>query len=661
MPTPDHSAEAGGGRGHGALQVAHVGPDPAGRGGMEAVITSLVERGPAARGRAEVIVTYREGTAASRLLVFMQGLARLAAWCRAPGPRLVHVHATVRGSLVRKAVCVVVARGLGRPVLLHVHAGASEVSEANPPQSLRTRLLAVALRRASATVAVADATARALERSFGLRDVGVISNPAPSPAPVSELPREAGAPVRALYLGGFLNPVKGGEVLLEAVSELPDGSMELVMAGPGAPPPGVTSTLEGNASWRGWLDGVEKQEALAEADILVLPSLSEGLPVALLDGLANGLAVIATRVGGIPEVCEDERDALLVSPGDPRALAQALARLAADGELRRRLGEAGRARAQTMTTEGALEALEERYRSLAGSDAGLPAAGQVPRRLRNRSRDVVFLSYHSTAQDGPLFLSLSPETFERQLALLRRRGYRSGGHEDLRRLLAGEALNAPTVFLTFDDGYRDTYEVARPLLEAHGFRAIVFLLPTVLADGAPLAWPEVEGAARRWPEVMRAMTWEMVEEMSAAGHEFGAHTLTHPRLIDVGDEQLARELEHSRALIIERLGACDSVAYPFGQWDDRVASAAARAGFEFGFSLPIGSQRSATRLTIPRVNVDHRDGPVRFSLKLSGPGRRLLFSPVKPAVRAALRRDKQPGTRYATPSSPPPAQGDEAG
>jgi peptidoglycan/xylan/chitin deacetylase (PgdA/CDA1 family) len=311
------------------------------------------------------------------------------------------------------------------------------------------------------------------------------------------------------------------------------------------------------------------------------------------------------------------------------------------------LGEAARESARRLTEEAVVDALDERYRRLLSSSMP-PASGAGRRVLGNRSREAVFLSYHSIASDGPLFLSVSPDKFERQLALLRRRGYRSGGHAELRSLLRGEALRDRTVFLTFDDGYRDTYEVARPLLERYGFRAIVFVLPPLLADGAPLVWPGVESAAARWPEVMRSMTWDMAEEMAASGHEFGAHTLTHPRLTDVDDERLAAELAESRAGVSERLGACDSVAYPFGDCDGRVAAAAAAAGFEFGFALPFGAQRDTSQLMIPRINVDHRDTPARFSSKLSPAGRRLLLSPLKPALRRALRRDHEPGTRYAS-------------
>lgn len=626
------------------LRVVHVGPDPAGRGGIAAVTSALLDSELAARHRLDLIVTHRVGGLFSRAWIFLRAVVRLAAWCRGSGPRVVHLHGTVRGSLVRKAVCIVLVRALGRPVLLQVHAGGPEVAAEAGRTGARNRLLATALGRASAVVAVSSVTARALESTFGLRDVGVVPNPAP--APVRQVTRRPGDPVKALYLGGFANPVKGGAVLVSAVAHLPPQLFELVMAGPGDPPPDITSG-QGIARWCGWLEGADRDQELAKADILVLPSLSEGLPVALLEGLANGLAIVATRTGGIPEAVEDGREALLVDPGDPRALADALTRLAGDGDLRQRLGDAARVKAGTLSSAAVVDNLDERYRRLAARGAEVSHSARS-RRLENRSPDVAFLSYHSIAGDGPAFLSLPPQIFECQLARLRARGYRSGGHAELRRLARGETLPGRTVFLTFDDGFRDTYEVARPLLEAYGFRAIVFLLPALAPEGGPLAWPEVESATRRWPGVMRAMTWEMAEEMAATGHEFGAHTVTHPRLPELDDERLDRELVDSRALVIERLGSCGSVAYPFGQCDDRVASAAARAGFEFGFTLPFGAQRNVTPLTIPRVNIDHRDVGASFSLKLSGAGRRLLLSPVKPALRAALGRERRPGVRYAS-------------
>lgn len=259
-------------------------------------------------------------------------------------------------------------------------------------------------------------------------------------------------------------------------------------------------------------------------------------------------------------------------------------------------------------------------------------------RLRNRSRDAVFLCYHSISEGGPPFLSIAPDAFERQLATLRRLGFRSGTLDDLEQIAAGRRPKGRTAFLTFDDGYRDNYVTARPLLETYGFRALVFVLPPLLDGGEALAWPRVAGQLHDHPEIMRSMTWAMVEEMAGAGHRFGSHTLSHPRLPDVGDEALRAELSDSRTAIERRLGSCTTVAYPFGVWSPRVAAAAAAAGYSHGFTLPYGAQATADRLTIPRISVDHRDDERRFRLKLTGAYRAFLLSQLKPAARRVLGR-----------------------
>ncbi len=258
--------------------------------------------------------------------------------------------------------------------------------------------------------------------------------------------------------------------------------------------------------------------------------------------------------------------------------------------------------------------------------------------LGNRSRGAAFLCYHSIAERGAPYLALPPEIFERQLAQLKRRGYRSGGVEDLKLLARGERPSRPTVFLTFDDGFRDNAEVALPLALAYGFRPIVFVLPRHLEEGSGFEWPEVAETRAAEPELMRSLTWAQVDEMIGQGAEFGSHTLSHRHLPELDDEQLAYELAESRALIERRLGACETVAYPFGEWDERVAAAARAAGYEFAFSLPQGPQREVGPHCIPRVNVDRRDDGARFRFKLSAPGRRFLLSESAERVRGLRRR-----------------------
>jgi peptidoglycan/xylan/chitin deacetylase (PgdA/CDA1 family) len=253
--------------------------------------------------------------------------------------------------------------------------------------------------------------------------------------------------------------------------------------------------------------------------------------------------------------------------------------------------------------------------------------------LRNRSRAATFLCYHSVAAAGPRYLTISADLFERQLALLRRRGVRGGDLTALAEATSGRGAR-PTAFLTFDDGFRDNHETVLPLLREYGFPAFVFVLPPLLEAGGAFEWPEMSADRGRRPKTLRSVDWSMLGEMKEGGFEVGSHTLSHPHLPRLAGEELREELWESRQAIKERLGGCDTLAYPFGEWSEPVAAAAADCGYRYAFTLPTTSgQRRATPLSIPRVNVDYRDDERRFAAKLSPWGRRLLLSSAVGALR----------------------------
>jgi peptidoglycan/xylan/chitin deacetylase (PgdA/CDA1 family) len=264
--------------------------------------------------------------------------------------------------------------------------------------------------------------------------------------------------------------------------------------------------------------------------------------------------------------------------------------------------------------------------------------GELDRSFGNRTSRAAFLTYHAVSDTGPAFLHVPPDTFERQLALLRRKGWAPGTTAGLDALDSGARPAAPLAFLTFDDGYVDNHRDALPLLREYGFRAIVFVIPPMVDTGAPLIWPEVAEDQRAHPDVMRSMTWDQVGEMVEAGTEIGAHTMTHPKLSTLHGEELRQQLVDSRRAIIDRLGRCDLFAYPFGDLAPETVRAVADAGYRYAFAQPTGGQASHTRFTIPRIPVDERDDERRFGLKLRAPVRAGLLSPLKPAAAGAVKR-----------------------
>jgi len=348
------------------LAVAMLGPDVTEPGGMPQVQRDLLASPLHLWHDMTQIPTHRWGSAALRLRVFALAVVRLVVFCLRPGPRVVHIHVTVRGSLARKALLVLVARLLRRPVLLHVHAGGPEVLEAaeSLPAPAR-RLLGAAFRRAGRVVSVSTAGAAAFDRVFGTRGSAALPNPAPAPDPPASGDAEAeraGGPV--VYLGGFADPVKGGAVLVEALPALralaPDA--EVLLAGPGEPP---ARAVGDGVRWGGFLGPAAKADALARAAAFVLPSTSGGLPMALLEAMASGAPVVATRVGGVPDVLADGREGVLVEPGDPDALARAVAALLSDRDRARRLADAARARCAELSPERIAARVDALYQELA--------------------------------------------------------------------------------------------------------------------------------------------------------------------------------------------------------------------------------------------------------------------------------------------------------
>lgn len=350
------------------LRVAHVGPDPAGRGGMAAVLRTLFASSLASRYQLEMISTYRSARPATRLVVFALALASLVRWCAGRGPRLVHVHTTVRGSLYRKSACVFASKALRRKVILHVHSGVGDIESFHARLGpVRRALIGRAFVAADRVLSVSAAGAREVERRFGRRGIEVVPNAAPLvESPPEDQRAKAPSAVTIAYLGGFLNPVKGGVVLVEALPSILAGLPEaqITLAGPGEPPVGAPGLEDARVRWAGWLEPAETGRLLERADLFVLPSISEGLPVALLEAMAHGLAVVATRAGGIPEVLTHDENGVLVRPGDAGALSEAVIALARDRGTRERLGGAARARAVRLNEDEVSGRLDRIYREL---------------------------------------------------------------------------------------------------------------------------------------------------------------------------------------------------------------------------------------------------------------------------------------------------------
>jgi len=276
----------------------------------------------------------------------LDGVLRLARLLRREHADVLHTHTLAAANALAR-----IAGRLARvAVVSHLHI-------ANHFRPATRALLAsfdnATARLAAALVAVSEDTRRAYEEQGYPHRIRVVYNGvAPTSADANGVREELSIPADAPLIAevGRLCDVKGQRELIEAVARVPGARVVLVgvdLEEGGA----FEQTLRDRAEELGTSDRVvfagyrdDAARVVAAADVFALPSWTEGLPLVVLEAMALGRPVVATPVGGTPELVVDEETGLLVPPRDVAALAAALTRVLGDAALGRRLGEAGRRR-----------------------------------------------------------------------------------------------------------------------------------------------------------------------------------------------------------------------------------------------------------------------------------------------------------------------------
>lgn len=187
---------------------------------------------------------------------------------------------------------------------------------------------------------------------------------------------------------------------------------------------------------------------------------------------------------------------------------------------------------------------------------------------------VPILMYHDVLSEPEVFFDLTPEQFEAHLQTLKENGFTAISLDQLtQHLRTGQPLPEKPVILSFDDGYVGHYEHVYPLLQKYQMPAVFFVFPGKV-DG------EIVGRS--------TLTWDQVKEMAADPLiTIGSHSVTHPPdLREFNDADLAYEMTESKRRLEEVLGEpVHYFSYPAGHYDERVAQAAAEAGYLAAFTM----------------------------------------------------------------------------
>jgi glycosyltransferase involved in cell wall biosynthesis len=351
----------------GRVRVMQFGPSLNVRGGISSV-EQLICDYLAPYVSMRHIPTMEDGSAIAKASVYARAVQVLRRALESLDPSIIHIHFASRGSTLRKVILAEMVARAGRPMVLHAHGSEFDLFHRRLPAAVR-RNVNRTLQRANVFITLSSQWREFYIDECEISPSQIVVLPNPVRVPV-EVPERAGRErVQFLHLGR-LGDRKGAYDLVNAFAGLPEGlrnRARLVMAGDGDVE-GVRKMAEPLGSQvevHSWIDSHERDRLFAQSDVFALPSRAEGVPMALLEAMANGLPSITSPVGGIPDVFRHGQDGALVTPGDIEQIRAAMARYIADDAARQADGRAARERARAFDVQVYARRLADIYHRIA--------------------------------------------------------------------------------------------------------------------------------------------------------------------------------------------------------------------------------------------------------------------------------------------------------
>lgn len=349
-----------------------LGPDIQGKGGVSSVVKGYLESGIMERFGIDYYQTHGRGTKRFKFFFFIKVLPGIIR--KMSLYDVVHIHTASWWSFRRKLVIILIAKLLGKHAVIHLHGAKFEEYYHHAP-SYEKAVIKYGYSRADKVVVLSNEWRRKISRFCDSEKIVVIPNCISLNVLPDHVITEKIRPPKIILFMGELGQRKGVYDLLDALHRLDikkghvqvwlcgDGEMEIVRKK-------ISELgLSHIAKAPGWISGQEKENLLHNAYLYVMPSYFEGLPVSILEALANATPVISTPVGGIPDAVHDGSNGFIVPTGAPEILAERIHELIADEVLWRSFSVNA---LDTVRQSFSMETLESRlgslYSSLTGQD-----------------------------------------------------------------------------------------------------------------------------------------------------------------------------------------------------------------------------------------------------------------------------------------------------
>ncbi|MBS1921534.1 MAG: glycosyltransferase family 4 protein [Bacteroidetes bacterium] len=315
------------------------------------------------------VSTYNGGSVVSKAIRFSRGIFKLFFTLLSKRDiKIIHIHGASYGSFHRKYFVFLIGKYLfKKKIIYHVHGGGfKDFYEKNNP--FTKRMVRFFFRKADLVICVSNSWIEYFRMNFKTKKIMVLPNMVDFP----EIHKNIREPETITFLFlGLVCESKGIFDLIRVIGEKKDkysGKIKLLIGGNGE-----TDKLNDLINkyqigdiveFLGWVSKVKKTDVLNTADVYILPSYAEGSPISILEAMTYGMAIISTKVGGIPELVKENQNGILIEPGNSEQIEKALDFMIYNPVIIKKFGAVSETMAQQYLPDSVLGKLVHVYQSL---------------------------------------------------------------------------------------------------------------------------------------------------------------------------------------------------------------------------------------------------------------------------------------------------------
>lgn len=310
------------------VKICMIGPDPKVMGGIATVVTGYLNSSLAGEYDLRYISSHKDGSKLKKLMVAVFAYLRFIWVCLFIRPDIIHVHSSFGPSFYRKMIFIIIGKWFSIPIVNHIHGSEFDRFYSNAA-GIKKRLVANVYLKCDVIIVLSSEWKNKFKQEIKGVNVSIVEN-------FAVIPHNIAAVENRKNIILFLGHIEAGkgvydipQIVKRVIEDIPD--VKFVLCGNGKVDEFkrivVENNLDNYIELTGWINNQQKDELLNSSKICFLPSYSEALPMAILEGMAYGLPVVSTNVGGIPAVVSEGINGYLYEPGSITDFANAIIKL----------------------------------------------------------------------------------------------------------------------------------------------------------------------------------------------------------------------------------------------------------------------------------------------------------------------------------------------